>query len=127
MDEQPVTEFAETFDGVSVAYQVFGAAPLNVVLPTEFGVPIDLWWEEPAFVRFARRLGGFTRTVLCEVRGVGASGGNFLDAVSEETGNADLLAVLDASGCETAVLIGSTSGGPMVIRFAVGHPDRCRL
>jgi class 3 adenylate cyclase/pimeloyl-ACP methyl ester carboxylesterase len=120
----PVTRYATAPDGVSVAYQVCGAGPLNVVLPTELGVPIDLLWETPAFVRVARRFERFCQVVLWEPRGIGASGGNFLDSVTEEIGDGDLLAVMDASECAQAVLVGSTNGGPMVIQFAVRHPDR---
>jgi class 3 adenylate cyclase len=44
--------------------------------------------------------------------------------VLEETGHGDLLAVMDASDCAQAVLVGSTNGGPAVIQVAVRHPDR---
>ena len=124
MNELPVTRYAAAPDGVSVAYQVWGSGPLNVVLPTELGVPIDLLWETPAFVRVARRLERFCRVVLWEPRGIGASGGDFLDSVTEEIGDGDLTAVMDASECAQSVLVGSTSGGPVVIQFAVRHPNR---
>jgi class 3 adenylate cyclase/pimeloyl-ACP methyl ester carboxylesterase len=124
VNELPVTRYAAAPDGVSVAYQVWGSGPLNVVLPTELGVPIDLLWETPAFVRVARRLERFCRVVLLELRGIGASGGDYLDSVIEEIGDGDLEAVMDASECAQAVLVGSTNGGPVVIQFAVRHPDR---
>jgi class 3 adenylate cyclase/pimeloyl-ACP methyl ester carboxylesterase len=124
VNELPVTRYAAAPDGVSVAYQVWGAGPLNVVLPTELGVPIDLLWETPEFVHVARRLERFCRVVLWEPRGIGASGGNFLDSVNEEIGDGDLTAVLDASECAQAVLVGSSNSGPIGIQFAVRHPDR---
>jgi class 3 adenylate cyclase len=124
VNELPVTRYSAAPDGVSLAYQVWGAGPLNVVLPTELGVPIDLLWETPPFVRVARRFERFSRVVLWEPRGIGASGGDFLDSVTEEIGDGDLAAVLDASECAQAVLVGSTNGGPSVIQFAVRHPDR---
>ena len=36
----------------------------------------------------------------------------------------DVLAVMDAVGCERAALMGSLEGGPMAMLFAATHPDR---
>src|SRR5262245_40636736 len=122
-DERPVTRYAKASDGVSIAYQVSGAGPLNVVLPTELGIPIDLLWEEPTFVRVANRLRRFSRIVLCEPRGIGASGGDFLDSVVEDIADSDLAAIFAAAECERAVFGRSTSVVPLVSQFAVMHPD----
>ena len=77
MDERPATRYAKAPDGVSIAYQVTGDGPVDVLFAASHGVPIDLLWEEPSFVRFAKRLGGFSRTIWYEPRGLGASGGDF--------------------------------------------------
>jgi pimeloyl-ACP methyl ester carboxylesterase len=124
VDERPVTRYAKTPDRVSIAYQLTGDGPLDLVLPQASTVPIDLHWEEPSFVRFARRLGGFSRTVWCEGRGRGASGGDFRDRFVEEIVDADLTVVLDAVGCERVVLVGTGYGGATVIRYAATHPER---
>ena len=124
MDERPVTRYAKAPDGVSIAYQVTGDGPLDLVFPSASIFPVDLLWEEPSFVRFARRLGGFSRTVWCDARGMGASGGNVQDRFVEEIGGADLTAVLDAVGCERGVLIGWDQAGATVIRYAATHPER---
>ena len=76
MDERPVTRYAKAPDGVSIAYQVTGDGPLDLVFPPAMNIAIDLFWDEPSLVRVARRLGGFSRTVWCDGRGVGASSGN---------------------------------------------------
>ena len=36
----------------------------------------------------------------------------------------DVLAVMDAAGCERAALLGSLEGGPLAMLFAATHPDR---
>ena len=72
-----MTSYVSAPDGVSLAYQVFGAGPLDLVFFPGLALPIDLLWEDPGFVHFARRLGRFSRTVWHEGRGIGASGGHF--------------------------------------------------
>jgi class 3 adenylate cyclase len=124
VDERPVTRYVKAPDGVSIAYQVTGDGPLDLVFPGSSIVPIDLCWEEPSFVRFARRLGGFSRTVWCDARGVGASGGDFQEGFVEEIADADLTAVLDAVGWEQVVLGASEQAGPTAIRYAATHPER---
>jgi class 3 adenylate cyclase len=124
VDERPITGYASTPDGVSVAYQVIGEGPLDLVFLPGVTVPIDLLWDEPGFVRFAKRLQSFSRTVWCESRGMGASGGEFLDAFVEETADADMTAVLNAVGCEQVVVVAANGGGPTAIRFAATHPER---
>jgi len=121
VDQRPVTRYAKAPDGVSIAFQVTGDGPLDLVLPPVWGFPIDLYWDEPGFVRLARRLGRFSRTVWCEGRGIGATGGRVQDRVVDEIVDADLTAVLDAAGCERVVLF---DGDPNVIRFAAAHPER---
>jgi hypothetical protein len=72
VDERPTTRYAQTPDGVSIAYQVFGDGPIDLVLSSGSGMPIDLLWKEPGFVRCAKRLRLFSRTISRESRGVGA-------------------------------------------------------
>jgi class 3 adenylate cyclase/pimeloyl-ACP methyl ester carboxylesterase len=126
MDERPVTRYANTPDGVSIAYQVTGTGALDFVVSSALSFPIDLLWEDSGFVRLAKRLGRFSRTVWCEYRGMGASGGSFQDGLIEEIADADLTAVLDAAGCERVVLLGMSGGGAYVIRYAAKHPERVR-
>jgi len=121
VDERPVTSYATAPDGVSISYQVNGDGPPDLVFSPTSGFLIDLYWDEPGFVRFARRLGKFSRAVWWEGRGNGASGGNISDRVVEEIVDGDLTAVLDAARCERVVLVGD---GPDIIRYAVTHPER---
>jgi len=125
MDERPVTRYAKAPDGVSIAYQVTGNGPIDLVFCSGVAFPIDLLWEDTGFLRFAKRLGSFSRTVWSEVRGMGASSGNLLDTYVDDVFDVfdtDLAAVLDAVGCEEVVLVAASHGGPLVISFALRHP-----
>jgi class 3 adenylate cyclase/pimeloyl-ACP methyl ester carboxylesterase len=124
VNERPVTRYAKAPDGVSIAYQVSGDGSLDLVFLPALTFPIDLLWDDAGFARFAKRLGRFSRTVWYEARGTGASRGEALESMDEEVANADLTAVLDAVGCERVSLVGNSTGGPTVIRYAATHPER---
>lgn len=126
MHERPITRYAQAPAGVSIAYQVTGEGPIDLVFAPGHGIPIDLLWDEPGFVRFAKRLGGFSRTVWRESGGVGASGGNVLDAFVEGVRDRELTALLDAVGCEGVALVGIATGGATAIRYAASHPERVK-
>jgi class 3 adenylate cyclase len=123
VEERPTTEYYEAPDGVRIAYQITGAEKMDLVWIAGIGFPFDLLWEEPGFARLARRLGNFSRTIWWEGRGIGASGGNFVDRW-RGTGDGDLTGLLDACGCETATLIGFMQSGPWAISYAAEHPER---
>jgi class 3 adenylate cyclase len=124
VEERPITRYAKAHEGVSIAYQVTGEGPLDLVFLAGLSFPIDLWWEDPGCRRFAKRLGGFSRTVWCEGRGTGASGGDYLDGLVEEIADGDLTAVLDTVGCKRVVLLGVGNAGAPAIRYAATHPER---
>jgi class 3 adenylate cyclase len=126
VDERPVTRYVKAPDGVSIAYQVIGDGPSDVLLPSALAIPIDLFWDEPSFVRFANRLAGFSRVVMLDPRGVGASGGDFQDNSVEEVTDSDTWSVLDAIGCEREVVFAVGPIGPFAVRSAANHPDRTK-
>jgi len=124
MDERPVMRYAKAPDGVSIAYQVIGNGPIDLLVLSGLAVPVDLLWDDPGFAHFAKRVGRFSRTVLCDTRGIGASGGEYLDSIVEEIVDSDLTAVLDAVGGERVVVVGSGIAGPTAMRHAIEHPER---
>jgi pimeloyl-ACP methyl ester carboxylesterase len=123
VDEGPVTRYAKTPDGVSLAYQVIGGESLDLVFFSGLALPIDLLWEDSGFAYFIKRLSRFSRTVWHEGRGIGASGGQFGSGAVDENGYG-LTSILDAVGCERVVLVADGSAGPIAIRYAADHPDR---
>jgi pimeloyl-ACP methyl ester carboxylesterase len=119
------TRYALTPDGVSIAYQVVGAGPIDLVWVPGWVSHIEAAWDEPTLARFFEGLASFSRLILFDKRGTGLS-----DRVPEsglpslETRMADLLTVLDAVGSTRSALLGSSEGAPMCVLFAASHPDR---
>ena len=118
----PTTRYAKSGD-VSIAYQLVGDGPIDVVLVQGFATHLDLQWEAPPMARFFERLASFSRLVLFDKRGTGLS-----DPVSEvptlEQRVDDVRAVLNACGSERAALFGVSEGGPMSVMFATADPAR---
>jgi class 3 adenylate cyclase len=124
VSEIPETHYARSADRTSIAYQVSGAGPLDLVFLGGDSGPLDLLWEDPGFRRLNRRLGAFSRTVWCETRGWGASAGNAHDSFLSEFIDADLAAVFDAVGLERAAMVGVGASGGRAIGFEARHPER---
>lgn len=118
----PQTKYAKSGDA-SIAYQVVGDGPIDVVLVLGFATHLELQWDSPHFARFFERIGAFSRLIIFDKRGTGLS-----DPVAEvptlEQRIDDVRAVMDAAGSERAALIGISEGGPMSVLFAAAHPDR---
>src|SRR5215207_44531 len=118
----PPTQYAESGDA-SIAYQVVGEGPIDLVLVLGFATHLELQWESPQFARFFERIGSFSRLIIFDKRGTGLS-----DPVAEvptlEQRADDVRAVMDAAGSERAALFGISEGGPMAVMFAASHPDR---
>ena len=59
--------------GLQVAYQVIGDRPLDLVYLTGTISNVDMRWEDPASARFLEGLASFSRVIVFDRRGVGAS------------------------------------------------------
>jgi class 3 adenylate cyclase len=126
VDERPVTRYAKSGDGAIIAYQVTGEGPVDILFGSGLAIPVDLMWEEPSFVRFARRLSSFSRTVWYETRGWGASGGEMTGVRADQIVDDDLAALLGAVGVDQVVLMATSTYAPNVIRYAVERPEHIR-
>src|SRR5437870_11017271 len=118
----PPTEYARSGD-TSIAYQVVGDGPIDLVLVLGFATHLELQWEMPPFARFFERISSFSRLILFDKRGTGLS-----DPVAEaptlEQRIDDVRAVMAAAGAERAAFFEISEGGPMGVLFAATHPDR---
>lgn len=110
-------------DDVSIAYQVFGEGPPDIVVVPGWLSNLDLFWEEPSFVRFFQGLASFSRVLLFDKRGTGLSD-RTTDSPTLEERMDDVRAVMDAVGSERATLFGYSEGGPMCALFAATYPER---
>jgi class 3 adenylate cyclase len=118
---QPRTQFARSGD-VSVAYQVVGDGPIDVVYVPGFISHVELVWEFPPAVHLIQRLASFARLILFDKRGTGLSD-PVVGAPTLEERIDDVRAVREAAGSQRAVLLGVSEGAPMSILFAASHPE----
>jgi len=122
--EEPETRYVRGPDG-SVAYQLFGDGPLDLVFIPDWTWHVDMWWDEPHVVRFFRRLGSFARVIVFDKRGTGASDPVPLGALPTiEQWVDDVGLVMDAVGFERAAILSWGFGTSMAMMFAATNPDR---
>jgi pimeloyl-ACP methyl ester carboxylesterase len=121
---QPVTRYARAGD-VSIAYQVIGEGPVDLVWAYGLASNVEVFWEEPSLAAFFRRLAEFSRLLIFDRRGCGLSdrGGVLTTPTLEERAD-DILAVLDAVGAERASILGVSEGAGLAAVFASTHPER---
>ena len=115
--------YAVCRDGVHVAYQIVGNGPIDIVAVPGFISHLDIWWDAPTDT-LVRRLASFSRLILFDKRGMGLS--DRPPSVDVEHWVEDTYAVLDAAGCERAVILGISAGAPTAALFAATHPERTR-
>jgi class 3 adenylate cyclase len=117
------TRYVLSSDGAYIAYQTLGNGPVDIVWQFEWLGNVDTIWEHRASAEWFRGLSSFSRLILHDRRGTGASSRN-VDPPNLETRVADLGSVLDAVGCERAVLGGALEGGAPNVLFAATVPER---
>src|SRR5215212_8096939 len=100
----PKTQYVRT-EGVSVAYQVIGDGPIDLILVPGFLSNIEVFWEQPRVARFLEKLASFSRLVVFDKRGTGLSD-RVTDAATLEERMDDVRAVMDKIGSERAALFG---------------------
>ena len=120
----PQTRWARTVDGACIAYQDIGRGPVALVVIHGWVSHLEIYWEQPRFARFMRRLAKNMRVLHFDKRGVGMSdrlsGPPGLDVQTD-----DVRAVMDAAGVERAAVFGwGTGGPPLACMFAATSPER---
>ena len=120
--DTPEVRYARSGD-VSIAYQVVGEGPVDVLF-VPFLINLVWAWEQPIFVDFCKRLASFSRLILLDKRGTGLSD-RPRELPSFETRMDDLRAVMDDAGSDRAALLGAGSpGGQLCAVFAATYPER---
>src|SRR5215210_6931495 len=117
--------YVESVGGYSIAYQVVGDGPLDIVFVHGWVCSFQPGWEWPALASFYKRLSGMGRLILFDKRGTGLSD-RVLGIASLEERMDDVRAVMDAAAVERAAVVGVSEGGPMCTLFAATHPERVR-
>ena len=119
---RPKTRYAQSGD-LSIAYQVVGDGPRDIVYVPGWVSNLDYAWTLPRLAHVFERLGAFGRLILFDKRGTGLSDRNVGYPTLEERMQ-DLHAVMDAAGSRRATLIGTSEGGNLCMLFAATFPER---
>lgn len=118
----PVVQYVSSGD-VSIAYQVIGEGPVDIVLVHGWVCSFQPGWEWPPLASFYRSLSSMGRLIVFDKRGTGLSD-RVSGIASLEERMDDVRAVMDAVGSTRAHLLGISEGGPMVTLFAATYPER---
>ena len=119
----PETRYAKKGD-ISIAYQVVGDGPIDLVLSSGIVSHMALMWSDPQANAMFRRITSFCRLVMFDKPGTGLS-----DPVagppSAEQRVEDIRVVMDTVGLEHACIWGFSEGGAPSMLFAATYPERC--
>jgi pimeloyl-ACP methyl ester carboxylesterase len=108
---------------ISIAYQVTGEGPIDLVFAPGWVSNVEYAWENPDYSRLITRLSSFCRFIRFDKRGTGMSDRDVKPSTLEQRVD-DIRAVMDAVGSERAALLGMSEGGNMSVMFAATHPER---
>jgi len=120
---EPRIQYAQTEDGISIAYSTLGdGKPLVIVPSTEFS-HIQAEWQLPGASSYFERLAKERMVVRYDGRGTGLSDRDVTD-LSLEARILDLEAVVGRLGLKRFALLGCLGGGLVAIAYAASHPER---
>jgi len=120
--EAPETRYAMSGD-LSIAYQVIGDGPRDLVYVPGIVSHVEFFHELPGYTEFLEGLARFARVIVFDKRGNGLSD-RISGAPSVAERMEDITAVMDVVGSERAVLFGVSEGGPISLLFAATYPER---
>lgn len=110
---------------VSLAYQVFGNGPNDLLVYFGYISNLDVQWESPYLSAFLNRLGSLARVIVTDRRGWGCSDRySPSDVPPLETLAADLSVVLDAASSERAVVLATMESGMTAQFYAAANTER---
>jgi DNA-binding SARP family transcriptional activator/pimeloyl-ACP methyl ester carboxylesterase len=119
----PPIRYAQTADGIHIAYLVTGEGERDIVFVPGLMSHLELFWEDPQTSGFLRQLATLGRLIMFEKRDTGLSDRGPGDMSLEERME-DLRTVMRAAGSSQAVLFGYSEGAPMSLLFAATSPGR---
>jgi pimeloyl-ACP methyl ester carboxylesterase len=112
-------------DGLRIAYEQFGEGDPPIVMAPGIVSHLHVFANLPTFRNCLDVFARHSSVTVFDKRGQGLSD-PFVGTPSLEQRSADIGAVMDDAGIESAVLVGISEGGPMCIQFAHDHPERVR-
>jgi pimeloyl-ACP methyl ester carboxylesterase len=119
----PETRYAISHDGVHIAYHVVGDGPIDVLWLHSFNGGLEMQWEHPLIPKLTEKLNTFARVVRHDMRGTGLSD-RYAGLPDLETEVRDVIAVLDAAGSRSTVVV--SAGNVVAAVLAATYPRRVR-
>ncbi len=116
---EPRIQYANSSDGVSIAYATTGEGPPLVLCPSS-SVQFSLYRQIPEIIRYYERLGRDRLFVQYDSRGVGLSDRDVKD-FSLEAHLLDLEAVVRSAGLRRFFLYADAASGATAIAYAARH------
>jgi class 3 adenylate cyclase len=123
MGSVPETRYALTDDGVHIAYHVVGDGQVDILWLHSFNGGLELQWEHPLIPALTEKLNAFARVIRHDKRGTGLSD-RYAGLPDLETEAGDLIAVLDAAGSRSTVVV--RAGNVVAPLVAATYPRRVR-
>ena len=120
---EPRIQYAQTADGVSIAFCVMGEGMPLVMMPNVPWSHVQLEWRVPGWRRWHEGLAQKRMLVRYDCRGSGLSDRDVTD-FSLDAYLLDLRAVVDRLGLQRFALVGPINAGPVAIAYAARHPER---
>jgi class 3 adenylate cyclase/pimeloyl-ACP methyl ester carboxylesterase len=120
---EPRIQYAQTADGVSIAFWALGEGVPLVVMPELPWSHIQLEWENPNARRWYELLAEKRRVVRYDSRGTGMSAQDVVDFTLNSQ-MADLEAVAQRLGLASLALYAPVNSGPAAIAYAARYPKR---
>jgi class 3 adenylate cyclase len=120
---EPRIQYAQTKDGVSIAFWAVGEGTPLVHMPSAPYNPTLRLWHTPAGRRWCERLAEKRKFVRYDNRGFGHSERDVTD-FSLDALILDLEAVVDRVAPEKVALFGYIQSGPVAVAYAARHPER---
>ena len=121
--DTPRIQYAQTKDGVSIAFWTMGKGTPLVSLPSVPFSHIQLEWDDPEVQAWYQRLAQNRMLVRYDGRGTGLSQRDATD-FSLGAQLLDLQAIVDRLGHQNYALFGAFYAGPVAIAHAVENPER---
>jgi class 3 adenylate cyclase/alpha-beta hydrolase superfamily lysophospholipase len=120
--ERPETRYARSGD-VSIAYQILGDGPIDIVFANGFVGHLEVQAENPRDQAFFEQLASLGRVIRFDRRGTGLS-----DRVREvptlETRMDDVRAAMDAAQSARAVLVATFEAASIAMVYSATYPER---
>jgi class 3 adenylate cyclase len=120
---EPRIQYAQTKDGVSIAFWTMGEGMPFLVVPSFPYSHCQRAWELPEVRRYDEAIGRNRRLVRFDYRGTGLSQRSIAE-YSMDALLLDLEAVVERLKLEKFVLYAELHGGPLAISYAARHPDQ---